>query len=173
MVVVEGGKWWLAVPWLFRGRFALGFALLCLLWGLEPPVSLAAFGSLDTGSMRYQALLFGEGYGGSYDDAQGVSNRCSRRKGLARGFFFTLRLHLSGSHQPRRPHLASSTPTHPPTDPPHYISTGRKTDTPARGRDPWSSKVAWPSGVREPTSSLPYSSPYCSDRSKTQATTTS
>ena len=52
MVVVEGGKWWLAVPWLFRGRFALGFALLCLLWGLEPPVSLAAFGSLDTGSMR-------------------------------------------------------------------------------------------------------------------------
>ena len=64
------------------------------------------------------------------------------------------------------------TPTHMPTHPTHYTSTGRKTDTPACGRDPWSEEFAWPSGVRKPTSSPPPLLALLQQPKQTQATTT-
>ncbi len=70
------------------------------------------------------------------------------------------------------PTLLDPLPLTRPTRTPHHTSTGRKTDTPARGRDPWSREFAWPSGVREPTSSPPPRLSLLQQPEQKQATTT-
>jgi len=70
------------------------------------------------------------------------------------------------------PTLLGPLPLTRPTHPPHHTSTERKTVSPARGRDPWSEEFAWPSGVREPTSSPPPLLSLLQQPEQKQATTT-
>lgn len=145
-----GGSGACCVWWLFSGWSCLGFCLVCALFG-----------------SRRAVCLFGCVWPPGHD--QHALPRTAVLGGLC-GIFMMTRVaclicaHDTNPYPTSFPNTSSPLALHHasnlyqltrPTHPPHYTSTGRKTHTPARCRDPWSREFAWPSGVREPTSSLP------------------